>query len=1222
MGISTRGDSKHPQQHGMNNNSYHYSSSTCNNSNSNKIQNKLARSRSLSSTPSDAAKSAQSAAKASIPPRGRSVISPNLAQESNRRKIKSHSVGMNSHMADRTNYRSNWNSNVIEDDEGNHHSHHRNNKSMPQHHMHKLPRHESSAERDTSIERIDNHRQSPSRGIRRTSDKVKRSSKNNNRGRSIDQKEMVISCHHSHNKPRQPQSDNDDDTFLTMSGVSEMTPDYHHRAKHKTNTSGSVLPSLRAPIKRRTMKMIVVGDEGVDKGKFLDGAIVTPDPKQRIRPDTSIQVRIIHPIAATAADSNKGTTTTSLLLMESILLQREDEMVCFAKKFGISKERWNGSLLHELYQTELTREKQQSNGISCVLGIEICLVSSVNKDEKSNSENNGSPIGRNVVSIPNVHKNANGYIQTLSEFYSPTTSQKPNKSATFSNSSNSSSSSLSLTSNAAIVRVPAWTQGNDILLLLEQCRIVYSPDQLVFDTFGAYMRTRLWSDYYSHRMSMAIYLQQRLAKLRVSKLNHLFATNISKERHRLYVGSKRCDFFEGGIRVATDTNKSVIKADGSVGSSTKGEATSCSIVYEFFNPPYDDGDESYDCDEKGDNEDDDKNSVDYSLMTANDNHRLDKLLRKDFCRFMEGNLGSGASVTFRILKVTTQPMDAASNEHNQRQQVNAQTIGWRAVLSIDLSGKSSGRNSRTRYRHDTSALKTENVEKKLLAVPEEEIYTSAICTKHNFVEDNCVKDNDISINGNIRNNENTVDPIDRNQKDDEASITSTMNDLQTVSNASTTDLSYGQACAMLLFGKDAVTTTPTTHNNNVVNKKKNQNLITNKWIIDDNVVSNDALKFIKDGYDSAVLGWTHLRNSAEMCQFGAVGGNSKFGHDNNNKTTNSDYTSDIVDCDTSICSVAGNNNNASRKNGKEYPTPYFCTDNVSPLDDMNAQWLRNTFSLNSFFFDTEPTSDFSLRGIRADDEGLNNSSVHPPSSSEKRAQHLAEEAHERRCALARLEKKAAARESTKQKQLDEMVELERLKRMAMICEAKMQSTQQDHNGTEKNRRNEYARHHQQSSSILSSSHSLVEIGIGDNDVEMLMPPMAQQQVQHNDNYVQQQEEDIIPAQKFLKTLGATDKVQHYSKQISNENLLLLEQKEKLYIITPQKQHEVYNELKDEIVFDNDDDTSFVSLSSSTSSDDSCPPQWGESLKRRKNPMNSFEDDDTIGEEYGLEVQHK
>ena len=29
-----------------------------------------------------------------------------------------------------------------------------------------------------------------------------------------------------------------------------------------------------------------------------------------------------------------------------------------------------------------------------------------------------------------------------------------------------------------------------------ECRVVYSPDQLAFDTFGAYMHTRLWSDFY------------------------------------------------------------------------------------------------------------------------------------------------------------------------------------------------------------------------------------------------------------------------------------------------------------------------------------------------------------------------------------------------------------------------------------------------------------------------------------------------------------------------------------------------------------------------------------------------------------------------------------------------------------------------------------------------------------------------------------------------------
>ena len=61
-----------------------------------------------------------------------------------------------------------------------------------------------------------------------------------------------------------------------------------------------------------------------------------------------------------------------------------------------------------------------------------------------------------------------------------------------------------------------------------------------------------------------------------------------------------------------------------------------------------DGNELYGCNEKDGNQDDDDNSVDYSQMTTNDNHQLEKLIQYYFCRFMKGDLVSGTSATFSV----------------------------------------------------------------------------------------------------------------------------------------------------------------------------------------------------------------------------------------------------------------------------------------------------------------------------------------------------------------------------------------------------------------------------------------------------------------------------------------------------------------------------------------------------------------------------------------------
>jgi hypothetical protein len=98
------------------------------------------------------------------------------------------------------------------------------------------------------------------------------------------------------------------------------------------------------------------------------------------------------------------------------------------------------------------------------------------------------------------------------------------------------------------IRVPDESLGNDVLLVLEFFGIVYSPQQLVFDSFGCFLRVKLWTDYYSHRATMADWIVHQLITSH-SRLSHAFCTcpEALDPKSCLYVGTKRCDPLDGGL---------------------------------------------------------------------------------------------------------------------------------------------------------------------------------------------------------------------------------------------------------------------------------------------------------------------------------------------------------------------------------------------------------------------------------------------------------------------------------------------------------------------------------------------------------------------------------------------------------------------------------------------------------------------------------------------------
>jgi hypothetical protein len=250
----------------------------------------------------------------------------------------------------------------------------------------------------------------------------------------------------------------------------------------------------------------------------------------------------------------------------SLMVEREIMMRRTAEEFGIGSERWSSSLLYrewrkaqdDISSTAEDRAFQQSNGdVSIYLSPESdCAASNHSQSLK------WTP-----------------WLTTcIRAFY-----------------------------NTGTVRFPNDCVGSDVLLALEYFGIVYTPDQLVFDSFGAYLRVKLWSEYFTHRSGLAQWVVEKLMQTN-SKHSHSFVTSPSRQEGDLLVGSKRADILDGHLQL-----------DPTKYSGTPSNA----VVHDFFH------------------DEDRPEDVQYPL---------DALMREDFAHYVENSL-PGTRVTFTLKDV-------------------------------------------------------------------------------------------------------------------------------------------------------------------------------------------------------------------------------------------------------------------------------------------------------------------------------------------------------------------------------------------------------------------------------------------------------------------------------------------------------------------------------------------------------------------------------------------
>lgn len=365
---------------------------------------------------------------------------------------------------------------------------------------------------------------------------------------------------------------------------------------------------------------------------------------------------------------------SSFVLPVSLVVSREQEMRTAAKRFGIGQERWSGSLLarklrERLIEKEMEKLGKQleeingwsltrpSNQMTSPMTQVMQQLSRCVPDDMEVDETGGRNVDTFVVNLdPESECSSSG--QPLA--WDPVLT-----------------SCIRSFYNTGTIRVPDECAGNDVLLALEYFGIVYAPDQLVFDSFGCYLRVKLWSDYYTHRSAMADWVVRRLMGAH-SRHSHAFVTSPEPLQGGLYVGTKKCELFDGGLLLEA----SRYEAEGAA------VPHSCSVVHEFFND-----DDNLRIPTSGSL----ASSTTGSTMTNSE--YLDSLLRRDFRCYLQNAL-PGTAVAFSLKAVSNAPCSGLPSETS--------LIGTRAFLHVDFHAK--GKQNKHHNSHIQSLIEVKEGE--------------------------------------------------------------------------------------------------------------------------------------------------------------------------------------------------------------------------------------------------------------------------------------------------------------------------------------------------------------------------------------------------------------------------------------------------------------------------------------------------------------------------------
>ena len=92
------------------------------------------------------------------------------------------------------------------------------------------------------------------------------------------------------------------------------------------------------------------------------------------------------------------------------------------------------------------------------------------------------------------------------------------------------------------------SSGQDMVLALRFLKLLYTPNQLMFESFGTYLKFKLWSDYVVCRKDIAMWVKNCLVQ-NYSQHKYMFVTHpVLLTNATFYCHGQRCEQLNGGLQ--------------------------------------------------------------------------------------------------------------------------------------------------------------------------------------------------------------------------------------------------------------------------------------------------------------------------------------------------------------------------------------------------------------------------------------------------------------------------------------------------------------------------------------------------------------------------------------------------------------------------------------------------------------------------------------------------
>lgn len=131
--------------------------------------------------------------------------------------------------------------------------------------------------------------------------------------------------------------------------------------------------------------------------------------------------------------------------------------------------------------------------------------------------------------------------------------------------------------NSGVISVFDNCPGRELILALKFMKIVYTPTHLTFESFGTYLKFKLWSDYISYRKGIADWVKKNLM-YNHSQHRYTFATHPETLKNTsFYFRGQKCQQLDGELQLWNDDSNQ----NAEVPSSCRGELIHNYLYYKI-----------------------------------------------------------------------------------------------------------------------------------------------------------------------------------------------------------------------------------------------------------------------------------------------------------------------------------------------------------------------------------------------------------------------------------------------------------------------------------------------------------------------------------------------------------------------------------------------------------------------------------------------------------------